>query len=166
MNKIFFIFLTIFPLYCTSIMAQVTCSRPFITYAEKYGLSAPLECIIPPQYSYGDLALRRYIRSRVRYPKEAKRRRISGVVKVRFLVKKDGKIGDIYILQSPSKLLSKALVSVIRHMPRWEPGKDYWGNPVDAHYNTEYWFNCDEFQTLRWKLWTKRYGNDEVYTPL
>lgn len=166
MNKIFFISLAIFTLYGTTIIAQVDRSKPFVSYAEKHGLSTPQECETLPQYSYGDLALREYICTRVKYPREARRRKISGVVKVRFLVKKDGTISDIEVLQSPSKLLSRALVSVIRYMPRWEPGKDYWGNPVDAHYETEYWFNRDEFQSWRWELWSRGYKNDDIYTPL
>lgn len=166
MNKIFFIFLATFILCDTSIMAQVDCSKPFISYAEKHGLSAPHECEIPPQYHYGDLAVRRYICANFTYPKEAIKKRINGVMKVRFLIKKDGSIEDIHILQSPSKLLSKAMITVIKHMPRWEPGKDFLGNPIDEYYTIEYWFNCDKFQSLRHKLWLRRYRNDEVYTPL
>ncbi len=147
------------------IKSQVDCSKPFISYAEKHGLSAPHECEIQPQYYYGDLALRKYICAHLRYPKEAKKRRIEGVVKVRFLVKKDGSIGDIHILQSPSKLLSKAITTVIRYMPRWEPGKDYLGNPIDEYYNIEYWFCCDKFQSLRHRLWHNKYANDDVYIP-
>lgn len=45
------------------------------------------------------------------------------VVKVKFVVNEEGKIGDIQVMESGRPDLDKEVVRVIRMMPRWNPGK-------------------------------------------
>ncbi len=40
----------------------------------------------------------------------------------RFVIRKDGSLTDIEILDSPDKLLSDAVIDVLGRSPKWEPG--------------------------------------------
>ena len=44
-------------------------------------------------------------------------------VRVRFVIEKDGSIGEIQILYSPSTSLSKKAIKALKSSPKWEPGK-------------------------------------------
>ncbi len=57
--------------------------------------------------------IREAIRKNLFYPKMAKRLRIQGVVKVTFVVQKNGNITDIRILNSPKNLLKKGAIKTI-----------------------------------------------------
>lgn len=62
------------------------------------------------------------------YPASAKRKGIKGVVKIEYIVNDKGRVENISIIESPSKILSDATKDVIRRV-RFEPAsKD--GRPV------------------------------------
>lgn len=60
----------------------------------------------------------------IKYPKAAVKDNIQGLVKIRFVIEKDGSISNIEVLTSPSPLLSEEALRVIRMSPaQWTPGK-------------------------------------------
>lgn len=67
----------------------------------------------------------------VQYPKEAKERNIEGIVRIGVMVKKDGEIGEIKIVQSPHPLLSRAAKKAVRKA-EFIPGKQD-GKPADVY---------------------------------
>ena len=68
------------------------------------------------------------------YPEMARKTGLGGRAIVQFVVLRDGTVGDIWILQSPSRELGfdEAAIAAVRQW-RYQPGvKD--GHPVDAHF--------------------------------
>lgn len=67
-------------------------------------------------------------RIRFRYPASAKRRGITGVVKLEYIVNEDGEVEEVSIIESPAPVLSEATAEVIRRT-NFEPATKN-GRPV------------------------------------
>ncbi len=87
-----------------------------------------------PIFPGGDQALLRFIFDNLKYPKEAVDKNIEGIVKIRFVVQKDGSIGDVQVLKSVDPSLDEESVRVVKTFPQWTPGKNG-GQPVNVYYN-------------------------------
>ncbi len=88
-----------------------------------------------PRFEEGDLdTFRTWLQSNVKYPAEAVKNRIEGVVVVRFVVETDGTAKLQEIMKSPSQILSDEVVRVVSAAPRWTPGMRN-GKPVRVQYN-------------------------------
>lgn len=74
-----------------------------------------------PQFPGGNEALMEFLRSNVRYPDGAARKRIEGIVYVQFMVYKDGKIGDIQVVGPVDKELDEEAVRVCKLLPDFTP---------------------------------------------
>jgi TonB family protein len=55
-----------------------------------------------------------------RYPEEARGKGIAGVVRVELLIRKDGTVGDVRVLESPDPMLGEAAVQAVRQW-RYKP---------------------------------------------
>jgi TonB family protein len=75
-----------------------------------------------PQFT-GGKDLPEWLLANVKYPPEAVKKGITGVVLVDFLVSKDGKIKDIKVIKPVNPLLDAEAKRVIGSMPDWKPGK-------------------------------------------
>ncbi|MEM8906689.1 MAG: TonB family protein [Bacteroidota bacterium] len=75
-----------------------------------------------------------FIDRHLRYPKHLGQVHIEGVVVVRFVVDKTGKIKDIEIVRSLHADLDQEAKRVVEQMPRWIPGTQR-GKPVEVVYN-------------------------------
>nr|MDA3892773.1 M56 family metallopeptidase [Salinivirgaceae bacterium] len=75
-----------------------------------------------PQFEGGDSALRDFIASHVKYPKEAKEDGIQGRVFVQFVVSKNGKVEQVKVVRGVHDLLDKEALRVISALPDWKPG--------------------------------------------
>jgi len=62
------------------------------------------------------------------YPRKARRRNITGVVKIEYIVDENGKVADVTIVESPSEILSEATAEAIRDV-RFSPATKG-GRPV------------------------------------
>ena len=78
-------------------------------------------------------AFSRWITSQLKYPSDARRNRIEGVVMVKFVVDRNGSLDDVTVLESPDESLSKEALRVISLSPRWSPGV-YKGEKVRVSY--------------------------------
>ncbi|MCL2562043.1 MAG: energy transducer TonB [Rikenellaceae bacterium] len=56
-----------------------------------------------------------------------------GTVTVLFVVEKDGRLGNIRIINSTNRALDTEVMRVLRSSPRWEPGKQG-GEPVRVEF--------------------------------
>ncbi len=74
-----------------------------------------------PEYPGGTAALIEFMRRNLITPDQLE---IGDkkIVKVKFVVGKDGSITDITILESPGKDYEKEVSRVVKKMPRWKPG--------------------------------------------
>jgi len=86
-----------------------------------------------PRFPGGEEAMMSWISSNVRYPEQAKREGIKGVVVVSFVVDKIGKVRDVKLVRSVSPLLDAEAVRLMGEMPVWKPGSQR-GKAVDVKY--------------------------------
>jgi protein TonB len=92
----------------------------------------------------GDSPLTPTIASKVppRYPEEARSKGIAGVVRVEILIRKDGTVGDVKVLESPDPLLSDAAVQAVRQW-RYKPPVNAAGVCEDVWYGVTIKFALD-----------------------
>ena len=76
-----------------------------------------------PLFPGGDKALMSFIKSHINYPPEAAKNNIEGRVVVQFVVKKDGSIGEVKVVQSLENDLDKEAVRVVKSLPKFTPGR-------------------------------------------
>lgn len=86
-----------------------------------------------PEFPGGDLALRKYIATNVKYPVIAQENGIQGKVYVTFVVGKDGSVYNAGIARGVDPSLDKEALRVVNSLPRWKPGKQR-GKPVNVSY--------------------------------
>lgn len=98
---------------------------------EKDGVYEKVE--VMPEYPGGEVALRNDIASNVKYPKEAKKKKIQGKVYVTFIVNEKGKVADAKIARSVDPALDKEAIRVMNELKTWTPGKEK-GKAVKVRY--------------------------------
>jgi len=87
-----------------------------------------------PQFGNGDADLLNYLAKNIKYPQMARESGISGIVYVKFVVDKKGKVGDVQVLRGIGGGCDKEAVRVVKSMPDWTPGKQR-GKTVSVYYN-------------------------------
>ncbi len=86
-----------------------------------------------PEFPGGQKALMKYIGRNLNYPQVAADNGVQGRVFLKFVVEKDGSVGEVQVLRSPDKLLEKEAVRVVKTIPKFKPGKQR-GKPVRVWY--------------------------------
>ncbi len=86
-----------------------------------------------PEFPGGDLGLRKYIATHVKYPNVARESGIEGKVYLRFCVTSTGAVKKVSVLRSVDPLLDKEAVRVIKSLPKWTPGEQR-GQKVSVWY--------------------------------
>ncbi|MBQ3575907.1 MAG: energy transducer TonB [Coprobacter sp.] len=76
-----------------------------------------------PQFPGGQKALLQYISDNIKYPSIAQENGIQGRVVVRFVVKRDGSVGEVQVLRGVDATLDKEAVRVVKSIPNFIPGK-------------------------------------------
>lgn len=90
--------------------------------------------MVMPQFPRGEKAMMAYISKNLKYPENALRNGISGLVVISFIVEKDGSIKTPEVIKSVSNDLDAEAIRVIQTMPRWKPGL-HEGNLVPVYFN-------------------------------
>ncbi len=86
-----------------------------------------------PDFPGGQLALRKFIATSIKYPVIAQENGIQGKVFVNFVVGKDGSISGAKIARGVDPSLDKEALRVVNSLPKWKPGKQG-GKPVRVSY--------------------------------
>jgi TonB family protein len=87
-----------------------------------------------PEFSNGGISgMYKYLSKNIKYPKEAKKARVSGRVYIKMVIEKDGSIGEVKVLQGIGFGCDEEAVRVIKSMPNWKPAYQN-GNPVRIYY--------------------------------
>lgn len=86
-----------------------------------------------PEFPGGDAALLQYISDNIHYTEEASDKKIQGRVVVRFVINKDGSVGETSVLRSADPLLDKEALRVVGTLPSFKPG-EVDGKPVSVYY--------------------------------
>lgn len=83
-----------------------------------------------------------YLYSKLRYPPRSRRFGIQGKALARFVIEKDGSVGDIKILNGVSQDIKTEIISIISEMPRWIPGMQN-GEPVRVQFTLPFMFKLE-----------------------
>lgn len=75
-----------------------------------------------PEFIGGKKKMYEFINSNVRHPREAAENGVSGLVYVRFVVEKNGKITNPKLLKGIGSGCDEEAIRVIAMMPNWKPG--------------------------------------------
>jgi bla regulator protein blaR1 len=86
-----------------------------------------------PEFPGGKGAMAEWIAQNLKYPAEAIEKNQEGIVRVRFVINLEGKVGEVVALRSENPVLDKEALRVISSMPDWKPGKQS-GKAVDVYY--------------------------------
>jgi TonB family protein len=95
--------------------------------------SETTKIITAPEFPGGNTELAKWLAKHLKYPKEAKKSRIQGVVKVEFNIDKTGKISDAKVIEGLHPLCDNEVIRLVNSMPNWIPGEEN-GEKVDIKY--------------------------------
>lgn len=87
-----------------------------------------------PQFPGGEEKLLKFIAQKIKYPREARRKNITGRVIANFYIDKLGKACNVKIIKGIGGGCDEELIRVLNLMPNWTPGKQD-GVPVNVNYN-------------------------------
>lgn len=85
-----------------------------------------------PQFPGGEEAFKKFLKSELRYPEEARAIGIEGTVLVQFVVEKDGRVSQPKVLISIYPALDDEALRVISKSPKWIPG-EHFGNKARVY---------------------------------
>ncbi len=77
-----------------------------------------------PQFPGGDEALQAWLKNNVVYPAAAAEAGVSGEIKVKFIVEKNGSITDVKVVRGKHQSLDAEAKRVVSTMPTWTPGRN------------------------------------------
>ncbi len=96
------------------------------------------------EFPGGQEALFKFISKNIRYPQEAKTKRIRGRVLVQFVITNKGKVSDVEVIKSAHPLLDEEARRVVSSMPDWKPAK-FMGEHVYISYQVPINFKLSAF---------------------
>jgi periplasmic protein TonB len=76
-----------------------------------------------PEFPGGTREMYKYLRENIKYPSAAQRANVSGKVFVKFVVERDGSIGNVDVMKGIGFGCDEEAIRVIKSMPKWNPGK-------------------------------------------
>lgn len=100
----------------------------FDTLGNYSGVTCALEKGPTIKGYYG--GINKYIIDSLYYPEAALKKNIQGIVDMSFIISKEGKLGEIKILNTPDSLLSNEVIRVLKSVPVWYPAIEH-NRPVD-----------------------------------
>ena len=77
----------------------------------------------PAEFPGGQDAWRRYLERSLQYPEAAQENGVQGVVRVQFIVDKEGNISEVQALNDPGEGLAEEAVRIIKKGPKWKPAE-------------------------------------------
>lgn len=109
---------------------SVTCYVTAITSSDESDVLLVAEQM--PVFANGDVL--KYIQTNIKYPPEAKKKKIQGRVIIQFIVEEDGSITNPKVVRSIDASIDSAAMEVVRKMPNWKPGMNNNGKAVKVKY--------------------------------
>jgi TonB family protein len=94
------------------------------------------------EYPGGQAAIMNFISLNLRYPQEARDKKIQGTAIVQVIVRKDGSLTDIKVQKDPGGGCGEELARVLKLMPKWTPAMNE-GKPVSTRINFPFRFSLE-----------------------
>ncbi len=76
-----------------------------------------------PSFPGGNAECMKFIEQNLRYPEEARNKRIEGRVIIQFIIDKNGSVTEPYVAKGVEKSLDEEAIRLIKSMPKWIPAK-------------------------------------------
>ena len=95
-----------------------------------------------PEFPGGQSAMYKFLGENIKYPAAAQRANVSGRVFVKFVVEKDGSIGNVEVMKGIGFGCDEEAIRVIKSMPKWNPGRQN-GKNVRVFYNMPVVYKLD-----------------------
>lgn len=86
-----------------------------------------------PQFPGGNVALMKFLRNNINYPRGAMENGIQGRVIVQFVVSQNGSVGKVKVIRSVDSELDKEAIRLCKSLPNFIPGR-MGGKPVNVWY--------------------------------
>jgi TonB family protein len=80
---------------------------------------------LQPVFPGGEASLIEYLAQHTEYPKDARRKGITGKVYVSYTVEEDGRIGQVHIVRGLSPDIDIEALRVVKSLPKFQPGREY-----------------------------------------
>jgi protein TonB len=90
----------------------------------------------PAEFPGGQDAWRRYLERNLQYPDAATENGTQGVVRVQFVVDKEGNISEVQSLNDPGDGLAEEAVRIIKKGPKWKPAEQNGRKVIYRHIQT------------------------------
>jgi TonB family protein len=101
-------------------------------YSEKKATDE--NAMLKPQPEGGYADFRNYLRKNLRYPQEAKEKKVEGTVRVEFMVDAEGKLSDFKIKKGLGYGCDQEAIRLIQEGPSWQPAT-FNNAPVERKFN-------------------------------
>ncbi len=89
---------------------------------------------VEPQFPGGVGKLYHFLEKNVKYPDEDRQNNVTGIVRVAFVVEKDGSLSNIRVIKSLSATADAEAIRVMNSSPKWRPGSAA-GVPCRVNYS-------------------------------
>ncbi len=133
--RAFFLYLFLFLL---SIKQEVFAQKEELKEEKIYTVAEKM-----PKYIGGDRELLKFLKDNLVYPEQALERKIEGIVFIKLIINKKGKIKDPKVFVSVDALLDQEAIRLVKKMPKWEPAYQN-DKPVSIYYNLPVRFKLSE----------------------
>lgn len=97
-----------------------------------------------PQFSGGQTELVKFLSKNIKYPAEAREKKIEGIVVLKFVVNENGKLSNIQVTRSVGGGCDEEAIRVMEKSPRWIaavkndiPVKSYFNLPIKFKLGSE-----------------------------
>ncbi len=90
----------------------------------------------PAEFPGGQSEWLRYLQKNLLYPEEAIEVGVQGMVRVQFIVDKEGNISDVKALNDPGEGLAEEAVHIIKRGPKWKPAEQNGRKVIYRHIQT------------------------------
>ncbi|MDQ2771179.1 MAG: energy transducer TonB [Bacteroidota bacterium] len=101
---------------------------------------AATEVARPASFAGGDAALEAWLLQHKATPAEVQQRDLQGHVTVRFVVKPDGRVGALEVINSLCPGCDDEALRLVHSFPRWQPAQGYDDQPVAQYQTLHVWF--------------------------
>jgi TonB family protein len=119
-------------------LAAVALAETTPTYKDKSGKVIYNKAEVDPSFTGGNNAMKKYLRSNLKYPKQAEDNEIEGTVFVDFIVDQSGNVSDVtasdVVGEDVDLMLKDEAVRVVASMPTWIAGTQR-GKAVDTRFS-------------------------------
>ncbi|MBU2553914.1 MAG: energy transducer TonB [Bacteroidetes bacterium] len=87
----------------------------------------------------GKEGVEKYISENLKYPEQAKKKKIEEEIILEYEIRPDGTIGEINVIQGKNEILISECKRVIENMPQWKPAKQQ-GKAISIKYGQKFIF--------------------------